>query len=108
MILGDSMATLTINLPDDKLRQLHDQMASRGFADAGAYVSNLISKDAATSAADGGAAVTPPASVTFRNREELDRLLRDGIESGPPVVVGPGFADDVMRRVRERVAGREP
>ncbi len=93
---------MTITLPDDMRAALERKAAAAGFASVDEFVVDSLTDDYEAGS------TRPP---HFRTREELHKLLDEGMASGPPV---PG--DDAFWAERRRVlaakvtsrAGGEP
>lgn len=81
------MEHLEIPLDDETLVFLNRQAAESGCESAGVYVAALIAADYKQWA-----------------RENLERLLLEGIESGPATPMTRRDWDDLRLRVRQRIA----
>ena len=101
------MARLNINLSEELRTDAEARAAEDGHATVEAYVEALIREDLAR-----GQATAPdpdaPAHLSFRNQEELEALLLEGLQSGPAVEATPEFWEDLKRRAlgRRRQAGQ--
>lgn len=75
------MATMNVSL-DDELKEFanSDRIRARGFYSASEYVRHLIRVD--------------------RELDRLRRLVDEGLESGTPKSVDPGYFDELRRRAR--------
>jgi len=74
------MPTITITIPADLEAFVRDRVAEGGYGSAADYVRDLIRAD--------------------RRRQvegRLDALLREGIESGAPIEVTPGYWESKKR-----------
>lgn len=83
------MPSLRIEVSGDLHDFLEERAAERGMEDAGAYLVALASEDQAR-----------------RDRDAIEALVLEGLESGPVVPMDQAFWADLRREVRERVAER--
>jgi hypothetical protein len=79
------MASLSLNIPDDLKAAAVSRAAAAGFSSVDDYIASLIEDDR----------LAPLDAATEAE------LLR-GLDSGPPVDVGPDFWTDLKQRVRGR------
>ena len=84
------MATMNISLPDDMKAFVEDQAARKGFGTASEYVRALI-RDVQQQA----------------ERERLDTLLLDGLNSGPPTPLGKEEWENIRREGKSLIAERQ-
>jgi hypothetical protein len=96
---------VTITLPESMRAEVEATAKAAGFASAQEYVVALIEDDLAGDDLLPPGYV-PPAEITFRNREELMRLLDEGMNSGPPIPITPEFWAERRRILEEKLAER--
>jgi antitoxin ParD1/3/4 len=70
------MSRLSIELPDDLKAQAETRAVEAGYSSVEAYVQNLLRADLETGAS--GA----PARQTYHDEQQLESLLRAGVDSG--------------------------
>lgn len=81
---------MNISLPE-RFREFVDfRMEKGGFCNASEYIRHLIRED-----------------HKRMETEELQRLIKEGYESGPPTPMTKQDWEDIRRRVRERAAARQ-
>jgi hypothetical protein len=76
-----------------------------GFPSVEAYVVSLIVEDVPGEVLP-PPGYTPPPEITPRNRAELEAMLEDGMNSGPPIRATPEFWENLRQRVETRHADR--
>lgn len=84
------MPTITITIPADLEAFVRGRVAGGGYGSAADYVRDLIRAD--------------------RRRQvegRLDSLLREGIDSGAPIEVTPGYWESKKRTLAGRIARRD-
>lgn len=74
------MATLTISMPGSLEAWVNEQVHSGQYADASDYLCGLVEADR-------------------QAKQRLDGLLLEGLDSGEPVRVGPGYWIAKKRRL---------
>jgi antitoxin ParD1/3/4 len=80
------MATLNISVPDDLVFFVAKQAESKGFGSSDEYVCDLIRAQARTESA-----------------HTLRQLIKDGLDSGPSVLVTKDSFDQLRLRVSEQL-----
>ena len=88
---------MTLTLPDDVRAQAERQAKAAGFASVGEYVADLVREDVQ--------AGPPPDQYAGRTREELERLLNEGM-AGVPVPGDEQFWEERRRKMIEYAAKR--
>ena len=83
------MATLTVTLPEDVIEWLDGLVAEGTIADPATYLENLILQD-----------------YLHRDRERIDALLIQGLDSGPSTAFTAQDWTDMRERLRNRLAAR--
>ncbi|MFO0898608.1 MAG: hypothetical protein U0836_14390 [Pirellulales bacterium] len=78
---------LPLSLPEELHRFVLEQVASGHYASPSDYVSQLVQAD-----------------QKQRARAELERLLKEGLESGPPIPATPEYWARLRRELTERAA----
>jgi len=81
------MTTLNISLPDSMRTFIDQKVAEGSFGTASEYIRQLVREDQKRAA-----------------QERLERLLMEGLESGPMVEMTPDHWDELKRRVWRRHA----
>lgn len=76
---------LHVSLPAALGEFVTDRVSTGGFADASQYVTSLIEADRLTQA-----------------RDELERLIQEGIDSGPAIEVTDEFWETLRQRLVDR------
>jgi hypothetical protein len=103
---------MTITIPDNWKEELEQRAHVAGFSSVDTYVMHVLSwTEPGDSLDDEERAIPAPpadASYVINSRQELEKLLLEGLNSGPPVPVTPEFWADLRRRVSERIAARYP
>jgi hypothetical protein len=96
---------MTISLPDEWRERLEARARANGFASVEDYLLSLAqAEELEDDTIDG----TPgPSELTPRNREELERMLDEGMKSGPVIRVTPEFWDERRRELERRMAARK-
>ena len=106
---------MTITLPDSMREDLHGLAKAEGFSSIDAYLLFLVFEARAAAAAteDEDAEAEdlpdppPGAGYAVRSREDLEAKLLDGMNSGPPIRVTPGFWRDRRKALAQRVINRQ-
>ena len=87
------MTTMNISLPDEMKTFVEEQIKQGGYSTASEYLRELI-RDAQKRAAN----------------DRLEKLLLEGLDSGPGVEVTPEFWEErhreLERRLKQRKAGK--
>jgi putative addiction module CopG family antidote len=78
---------LSWSLPEELHQFVLERVASGQYASPSDYVSQLVQAD-----------------QEQRARAELERLLKEGLESGPPILVTPEYWARLRRELAERAA----
>jgi Arc/MetJ-type ribon-helix-helix transcriptional regulator len=94
---------MTITLPDEMRDRIESLMKRGSFPTAADLIVHLI-EEAETDAFFDDIPGLP--ELTPRNREELERMLEEGMNSGPVIEATPEFWAERRRRIEERVALR--
>lgn len=81
------LTSMNVSLPKAMRKYVEARIAKGGFANASEYVRHLIRAEAATDQGE---------------RERLERLLMEGIESGPAAPMTRKDWDDIRKRGFER------
>jgi antitoxin ParD1/3/4 len=76
--------SMNVSLPRSQRDYVEARVASGAYGSASEFVRELLRRDEKEHA-----------------KEKLERLLLEGIESGPPVPMDEGFFDDLRKRVRQ-------
>ncbi len=82
------MATMNISLPDEMKSFVEEQANRRGFGTVSEYMRAIIRE-------------VQEASV---ERERIDELLLEGLNSGPPTPLAPADWDRIRREGRRLIA----
>lgn len=95
---------MTITLPEEWRERLEARARINGFTSVEEYLLSLaqaeeIEGDPFTDS------VGPP-EITPRSREELERMLDEGMNSGPPIRVTPEFWEERRKELARRMAIR--
>ena len=85
---------MTVTLPDE-MRAALERKAAAGFASVDEYVADVLADDHD---------FPDPGAPHFRTRAELEKLLDEGMASGPPVPADDAFWARLDTRIRERAA----
>jgi hypothetical protein len=107
---------MTITLPDEARKEIEAEAAAEGFATVDEYIwiMYLRAKHSHGPAGENFLGdydlglteeMDSPERVAQR-RENLERLLQEGLDSGPPIPVTPEFWEDMRRRVEEKLAAK--
>jgi hypothetical protein len=96
---------MTITLPDPVGRRIEAIAKQNGFASAAEFLISLVEE--AELGADTLADREGPPELTPKSREDLDRMLDAGMNSGPPIRVTPEFWEERKRVLAERMAKRQ-
>lgn len=94
---------MTITLPDEMREEVEAKAKASGFADVTAFVAALV-LDHDPSARDIPDDYSGPPELTPRNREDLQRMLDEGMASGDPVIADDAFWAERRRVLRQRMA----
>jgi antitoxin ParD1/3/4 len=81
------METMNIALPDSMKHFVQDRVSEGGYSSVSEYVRDLIRAD-----------------QRRKTEERIDALLLEGLDSGPPIPVTPGYWEEKKRRLTERLA----
>ena len=84
------MTTMNISLPDAMKAFVEEQVQQGGFSTASEYLRELI-RDAQKQSA----------------KERLEKLLLEGLDSGPGIEVTPEFWAEARRELERRIARRK-
>jgi hypothetical protein len=95
---------MTINIPDELRDEIERKARTAGFDDVGLYVAALVIEDEPIPPDE--LDLPGPPEIAPRNREELERMLEEGLNSGPPIRVTPEFWEERRRVLEERMARR--
>ena len=85
------MQTMNISLPDPMKQYVEEQVNSGGYSSASEYVRELVRAD-----------------QKRRDKDQLEQLLINSLNSGEPIEITPEMLDDVRRRLRTRAKARKP
>ena len=85
------MQTMNISLPDPMKQYVEEQVNTGGYSSASEYVRELVRAD-----------------QKRRDKEQLEQLLINSLNSGEPIEITPEMLDDVRRRLRTRAKARKP
>jgi antitoxin ParD1/3/4 len=94
---------MTITLPDEMRERIEVLMKRCGCPSTVDYLTHLIEEAETDAMIDD---LRGPPELTPRNREELEKMLEEGINSGPAIRVTPEFWEECRRRVQERLMAR--
>ena len=83
---------MAILIPDDVLAMAERKAKAAGAATVADYVAKLIRDDVES-------LPSTAAGPSFRTREELIQLLREGYASGNPVVADDAFWEDLREQI---------
>lgn len=89
---------MTVTLPDEMRSVLEQKVTAGGFASVDKYVADVLADDY-----EAGSTQPPH----FRTRAELEKLLDEGMASGPTVSGDAAFWARLDARIHERAARRE-
>jgi antitoxin ParD1/3/4 len=84
------MDTLTISLPDSLKQFVNEQISTGAYGSASEYLRQLISDD-----------------QERKEREDIERQILEGLDSGPAVPFGPEEFEEIRAQVRARSRQRE-
>jgi antitoxin ParD1/3/4 len=87
--MNRKVATMNISLPSSLRKRMQEKLGRQGYGSASEYVRELIRRDLAREAID-----------------QVDTLLIEGLESGPPSPVTSAWWE--ARRARVRKAASRP
>ena len=93
---------MTINIPDELRDEIERKARTAGFDDVGLYVAALVIEDEPIPPDE--LDLPGPPEITPRNREELERMLDEGMASGPGVIADELFWARLHLRVLEKGA----
>lgn len=96
---------MTITLPDEWRERLESGAKRTGAASVEKYLLDLVEE--AEREEEFLAHLPGPPELTPRNRDELERMLEEGMNSGPPIRVTPEFWEERRRILAERMARRK-
>jgi antitoxin ParD1/3/4 len=96
---------MTITLSEAMRAKVEERVKAAGYASTQDYIVALIENDLDEEVLLPPGYV-PPAEITPRNREELEAMLIEGLNSGPPIRVTPEFWEERKRVLEERMAKR--
>jgi hypothetical protein len=96
---------MTITLPDEWRGRLEARAQINGFASIEDYLLNLAEAEATEDVLSPDSAGPP--ELTPRSREELERMLDEGMNSGPVIRATPEFWEERRRVLEERMAKRK-
>lgn len=101
---------MTITLPDEMRAELEQRAKLGGFPSVEVYVAHVLLWSEPNAIEDDEDVELPPppadADYVVNSREELERKLLEGLNSGPAIPVTPEFWADLRKRVSERVAAK--
>ncbi|MFM9958937.1 MAG: hypothetical protein ACKVZJ_12770 [Phycisphaerales bacterium] len=89
METGGNRQRLTVELSEETMEILQQRVAESGCADASEYLDNLVHAD-----------------LTREQKQHLERLLIESIESGPPLPMDDAYWADLHKRVQARIAAK--
>jgi antitoxin ParD1/3/4 len=95
---------MTITLPDEMREELERKAQVMGFASVDEYILERVLQ---AFAQDSEMPDHPLSKLTPRNREELERMLDEGMNSGPPIRVTPEFWEERRKELERRMASRK-
>jgi len=81
---------MNISLPDPMKQYVEEQVNTGGYSSASEYVRELVRAD-----------------QKRRDKEQLEQLLINSLNSGEPIEITPEMLDDVRRRLRARAKSRK-
>ena len=81
------MATVTVRLPPHLKNFVDAEVSARNYASAGEYISLLVQK-----------------AHLVKNRERVEELLLEGLDSGPATPMTAQDWEDIRQEIRERLA----
>lgn len=89
---------MTITLPDELAAEVQAKAKAGGFASVDAYIAYLVITDEGQ---DGEVDAFPgPSELTPKSREDLGRMLDEGMNSGPGVIADEAFWERLRQRIR--------
>jgi Arc/MetJ-type ribon-helix-helix transcriptional regulator len=97
---------MTITLPEAITERVTALARKHGFSSPTDYLVRLVEEAEAEADVDVDDGAGPP-ELGPRNREELERMLDEGMASGPPIRVTPEFWEERKRVLAERMAKRK-
>lgn len=107
---------MTITLPDDMREELEQGAKAEGFATVDDYVfvmylraRHMYGPEAGGLLGDyehGLAEDTDTPERVAARRDRLNRLIQEGLDSGPAIPVTPEFWAEMRRRLEERMAAK--
>jgi Arc/MetJ-type ribon-helix-helix transcriptional regulator len=95
---------MTITLPDEMREELERKAQAAGFASVDEYILERVLQ---AFAQDSETPDYPLSELTPRTREELERMLDEGMNSGPPIRVTPEFWEERRKELERRMASRK-
>lgn len=95
---------MTITLPDEWRARLEKRARMWGYPTVEELLLSLV--EDAEREEEYLANMPGPPELTPRNREELERMIEEGTNSGPPIRVTPEFWEERRRVLAERMAKR--
>jgi len=84
------MTTMNVSLPDEMKAFVEEQVQRGGYSTASEYLRELIRKAQKRAA-----------------MERLEKLLLEGLDSGPPIPVTPEFWEERRRELERRLSRRK-
>ena len=94
------MGKIAFNLTDDDAAWVDAQANADGFETAADYIADLLARERERERVEGMAPFA--GGPSFSTREELDRLLEEGLNSGPSIP-----ADQVLAKIDAMIAARK-
>jgi predicted kinase len=96
---------MTITLPDEWRERLENAAKRTGYTSVEEYILSLA--EDAENEDEFLANLPGPPQLTPRSREELERMLDEGVNSGPPIVADAAFWEERKRLLREKLERRQ-
>ncbi|MGA7496386.1 MAG: type II toxin-antitoxin system ParD family antitoxin [Isosphaeraceae bacterium] len=84
---GPFIETMNITLPESMKHFVQERVTEGGFSSVSEYVRELIRAD-----------------QKRKGEERIDALLLEGLDSGQPIPVTPGYWEEQKRRLTERLS----
>jgi antitoxin ParD1/3/4 len=82
---------MTISLPEDMKAFIEQRIKGGSYSSVSEFIRQLVREEQKRA-----------------EQEKLERMLIEGIESGPPIRANDKYWDDLRKRVEARVAARKP
>jgi antitoxin ParD1/3/4 len=95
---------MTVTLPDEMREELERKSQAMGFATVDEYILERVLQ---AFAQDSEMTDHLLSKLTPKNREELERMLDEGMNSGPPIRVTPEFWEERRKELERRLASRK-